>query len=224
MDAAGVLDEIGQAVTADLVTADLATGDQVMAIVVPRGSHGAYSEYIVVPIESVARIPSSASLIEAATLPMNGLTARLTLDLLALQPGQTLAVTGAAGAFGGYVVQLAKADGLRVIGDASAADAPLVRTLGAKVVPRGEGVAERIRALVPEGVDGLADGALLHDHALAAGRDGGALAAVRTFPVDTERGITIHPVANLRTTVAPSSIAASSSSPATTLNAPAEPP
>ncbi len=180
MDAAGVLDEIGQAVTADLATGDLATGDlatgdlatgdQVMAIVVPRGSHGAYSEYIVVPIESVARIPSSASLIEAATLPMNGLTARLALDLLALQSGQTLAVTGAAGAFGGYVVQLAKADGLRVIGDVSAADAPLVRTLGAEVVTRGEGVAERIRALVPVGVDGLADGALLHGHALAAGR------------------------------------------------------
>ena len=189
MDAAGVLDEIGQA-----VTGDLAIGDQVMAIVLPRGSHGAYSEYIVVPNESVVRVPSGAGLIEAATLPMNGLTARLALDLLALQPGQTLAVTGAAGAFGGYVVQLAKADGLRVIGDASANDASLVRGLGAEVVARGEGLAERIRALVPEGVDGLADGALLHGQALPAVRDGGAFAAVRTFPADTERGITIHPV------------------------------
>lgn len=194
MDAAGVLDEIGQSVTDDPVLGDLAIGDQVMAIVLPRGSHGAYSEYIVVPNESVVRIPSGAGLIEAATLPMNGLTARLALDLLALQPGQTLAVTGAAGAFGGYVVQLAKADGLRVIGDASANDESLVRGLGAEVVARGEGLAERIRALVPEGVDGLADGALLHGQALPAVRDGGALAAVRTFPADTERGITIYPV------------------------------
>ena len=43
---------------------------------------------------------------------MNGLTARLSLDLLGLKAGQTLAVTGAPGAYGGYVVQLAKADGL----------------------------------------------------------------------------------------------------------------
>ena len=42
---------------------------------------------------------------------MNGLTARQSLDLLGLSAGQTLAVTGAAGAYGGCVVQLAKAEG-----------------------------------------------------------------------------------------------------------------
>ncbi len=190
MEAAGVLDEIGEG-----VTTDLAIGDQVMAIVVPRGSSGAYAERVVVPIESVARTPAGSSLVEAATLPMNGLTARLALDLLALRPGQTLAVTGAAGAFGGYVVQLAKAEGLRVIADASPTDTALVRALGAdEVVDRGDDVAVRIRALAPDGVDGLADGALLHAKALAAVRDGGAMATVRTFSDETERGITIRPV------------------------------
>jgi NADPH:quinone reductase-like Zn-dependent oxidoreductase len=189
MDAAGVLDEIG-----DGVDTDLAVGDEVMAIVVPRGSHGAYSEYIVVPSESVVRTPAGASLVEASTLPMNGLTARRALDLLALQPGQSIGVTGAAGAFGGYVVQLAKAEGLRVIADASPADAVLVRGLGGEVVPRGDGVAERIRALVPDGVDGLADGALLFEQALPAVRTGGGLAVVRTYSGGTERDITVHPV------------------------------
>lgn len=190
MEAAGVVDEIGEE-----VDADLAVGDEVMAIVIPRGSRGAYAEQVVVPYQSVARIPAGASLVEAATLPMNGLTARLALDKLALQPGQTLAVTGAAGAFGGYVVQLAKADGLQVIADASDADVELVRSLGADhVVARGDDVATRIRAFAPEGVDGLADGALLHTKALAAIRDNGGLAAVRTFPGDSERGITVHPV------------------------------
>ncbi|MGZ4723100.1 MAG: NADP-dependent oxidoreductase [Ilumatobacteraceae bacterium] len=190
MEAAGVLDEIGEG-----VATDLAIGEQVMAIVVPRGSHGAYSEQVVVPIESVARVPAGSSLVEAATLPMNGLTARLALDLLALRPGQTLAVTGAAGAFGGYVVQLAKAEGLRVIGDASPADTELVRALGAdEVVDRGDDVATRIRAIVPDGVDGLADGALLHAKVLPAVRDGGGMATVRTFSDETERGIAIHPV------------------------------
>ena len=165
MEAAGVLDEIG----ADVLT-DLVVGENVMAIVVPRGSHGAYGELVVVPIESVARVPSGASLVEAATLPMNGLTARLALDLLALQPGQILAVTGAAGAFGGYVVQLAKTEGLYVIADASPADAALVKSLGADdVVRRGDDVAERIRAIVPGGVDGFADGALLARQGAAGG-------------------------------------------------------
>jgi two-component system sensor histidine kinase KdpD len=58
-------------------------------------------------------------------------TAQLALDLLDLSPGQTLAVTGAAGAYGGYMVQLGKAAGLRVIADASPADEALVRALGA---------------------------------------------------------------------------------------------
>ncbi len=52
----------------------------------------------------------------------------------------------------------------------------------------------RIRELVPEGVDGLADGALLFGQALPAVRDGGGLAVVRTYSGETERGITIHPV------------------------------
>jgi NADPH:quinone reductase len=190
MEAAGIVDEIGE----DTDT-DLRVGDAVMAIVIPRGSRGAYAEQVVVPPQSVARIPAAATLVEAATLPMNGLTARLALDLLALQPGQTLAVTGAAGAFGGYVIQLAKAEGLQVIADASEADTELVRSLGAdEVVARGDDVADRIRAIVPDGVAGVADGALLHRKVFPAIRDGGGLAAVRTFPGEGERGITVHPV------------------------------
>jgi NADPH:quinone reductase len=187
MDAAGVIDEVGKG-------ADWVVGDGVMAVVFPGGRHaGAYAEQIVVPADSVARVPAGTDFSAACTLPMNGLTARASLDQLDLRPGQTVAVTGAAGAYGGYVVQLAKADGLRVIGDASEADEALVRNLGADVVVRrGDDVAERIRAVVPEGVDGLADGALLDGKVLAAIRDGGGLAVVRGWAGPTERGITIH--------------------------------
>jgi NADPH:quinone reductase-like Zn-dependent oxidoreductase len=126
---------------------------------------------------------------------MNGLTARLSLDLLALRPGETLAVTGAAGCYGGYMVQLAKADGLRVIADASPADEQLVRDLGADVVvPRGDDVATHIRAAVPEGVDGLADGSVQNERLLAAVKDGGGFATVRGWNGPAERGIIIHPV------------------------------
>ena len=81
---------------------------------------------------------------EACSLPVNGLTARQSLDLLKLSPGQVIAVTGAAGAYGGYVVQLAKAEGLTVIADASEKDEKLVASLGADiVVRRGDDVASR---------------------------------------------------------------------------------
>lgn len=189
MDAAGVLEQIG-----DEVITDLQVGDHVMAIVVPHGSHGAYSERIVVPADSVVRVPEGASDVEASTLPMNGLTTRLALDLLDLKPGQTLGVTGAAGAVGGYTLQLARADGLRVVADASEADEHLVRGLGADVVVRrGPDVAARFREAVPNGVDGLVDAAVLNDDVVGAVRDGGRIATVRGFSGDTERGVTFCP-------------------------------
>ena len=188
MDAAGVIDEVGEG-------SDWPLGEQVMAVVSPRGPRGgAYAEYIVVPAQSVARIPAGADLVAASTLPMNGLTARRTLDQLSLKPGATLAVTGSAGAYGGYVIQLAKAEGLRVIADASQADEELIRDFGADViVRRGADVADRIRVVAPDGVDALADGAVLDAAVLPAIKDGGGLATVRGWSGPTERGITISP-------------------------------
>lgn len=187
MDVAGIVDEIGP----DTATG-LAVGDAVMAMVVNHASHGGYRESIVLSADAVVRVPAGKSLVEAATLPMNGLTARQSLDQLALRPGQTLAVTGAAGCYGGYVVQIAKAEGLRVVADASAADEALVRSLGADiVVPRGDDVAAAIRRAVPQGVDGLADGSFQSGQAVGAVRDGGAFASVRGWRGD-ERGIVFH--------------------------------
>ncbi|MGW3247283.1 NADP-dependent oxidoreductase [Streptomyces sp. NPDC001070] len=164
MEAAGVLDEIGSG-----TATDLRLGDRVMAMAVPtRPEGGAYAEYLVVPAHQVARAPRGTTHAEAATLPMNGLTARLALDLAGLSPGQTLAVTGAAGAVGGYTTQLAKADGLKVVADASSADEELVRSLGADiVVPRGADAVRHILRAVPEGVQGLVDGAVLGSAAMA---------------------------------------------------------
>ena len=131
MEAAGIVDEVGSG-----VPDRLKLGDAVMAIMVPQGSHGAYREQIVLDARSVVRAPAGKTHPEAATLPMNGLTARLSLDLLQLSPGQVIAVTGAPGAYGGYVIQLAKAEGLTVIADAAEKDEKLVASLGADVVVR----------------------------------------------------------------------------------------
>jgi NADPH:quinone reductase-like Zn-dependent oxidoreductase len=188
MDAAGVIDEIGP----DTKTS-LTVGDAVMAMVIPSASHGGYRESIVLSADSVVRAPAGATHAEAATLPMNGLTARQSLDQLALEPGQTIAVTGAAGCYGGYVVQLAKADGLHVIADASNDDEQLVSDLGADiVVPRGDDIAAQIRKVAPNGVDGLADGAVQNELAVGAVRDGGAFVSVRGWDGTGKRGLTFH--------------------------------
>ncbi|MBT7665587.1 MAG: NADP-dependent oxidoreductase [Rhodospirillaceae bacterium] len=185
MDAAGIVDQVGEG-----VSTGVQVGDAVMAMVVPNGSHGAYREQIVLEARAVVPAPAGTTHAEACTLPMNGLTARLSLDLLGLESGQTLAVTGAAGAYGGYVIQLAKAEGLTVIADASEADEALVASLGADiVVRRGDDVADRIREHFPNGVDGLADGAVQNDLVIPALRDGGVFTAVRGFEGEAERGI-----------------------------------
>jgi NADPH2:quinone reductase len=93
------------------------------------------------------------------------------------------------------VAQLAKADGLHVIADASTADEQLVRKLGADVVvPRGDDFAQRVRDIVPDGVDGLVDGALLDEKIFPAVRDGGQIATVRGYRGEPQRGITVHPL------------------------------
>jgi NADPH:quinone reductase-like Zn-dependent oxidoreductase len=186
---AGTIDAIGAGVEWQI-------GERVMAIVTPRRpTGGAQAEYVVVPAGSVARIPAGSTFEEAATLPMNGLTARLALDAMALQPGQTLAITGATGAVGGYAIQLAKVARLRVVAYAKPADELLVRQLGADVVvPRANDVGEAIRGLIPEGVDGVLDAAVIGGAVLPAVRDGGQVVAVRRFEGASERGLRIHEI------------------------------
>ncbi|MEU9345257.1 NADP-dependent oxidoreductase [Streptomyces sp. NPDC048278] len=187
MDAAGVVSEVGEG-------APWSVGDHVMAIVVPwEPGGGAYADELVVPAESVVRVPRDMDFFRACTLPMNGLTAVMALATLDLPEGRTLAVTGSAGAFGGYVTQMAKTRGLRVLADASAADEALIRGLGAdEVVRRGDEFAERVREVVPDGVDAVVDGALQNGRIERAVRDGGQIFVPSPWIWEAERGITVR--------------------------------
>ena len=188
MDLAGVVDAVGPDVRS------WQPGDRVMAAVSPwEPGGGAQAEYRVVDADQLAKVPDGWALTEAATLPMNGLTVRAALDMLALPPGATLAVTGSAGIVGQYAIQLGTYLGLEVTGDAVPADVPLIESFGARhVVPRGDAMAAAVRDLYPDGVDAVIDAALLGPAVLPAVRDGGQLLAVRPFQGETERDITIH--------------------------------
>ncbi len=109
-----------------------------------------------------------------------------------------MAVTGGAGAVGGYAIQLAKTDGLTVLADVAASDGTLVRSLGADMVTdRRAGVAAAIRSQLPDGAPGLIDTAALDALALPAVADGGGLVTLKGWTGPSERGIVIHPVASV---------------------------
>ena len=193
MDVAGVVDKLGE--DSD---GRLAIGDRVVAYVIPFGPHGgSYAEKVVVAAASAVPAPAGVSFPEASTLLLNATTARLSLDALALPSAATVAVTGGAGAVGGYVIQLAKADGLTVLADVAASDDKLVRSLGADVVVnRSTDLATAIRSQLPDGAPGLIDTAALDALALPAVADGGGLVTLKGWTGPSERGIVIHPVSS----------------------------
>ena len=189
MEAAGTIDAVGEG-------ASWQVGDRVMAIVLPqRTGRGAQAEFCVVPQASVARIPENSTFAQAATIPMNGLTVRRALDVLGLRAGDTLLVTGAAGAVGSYGIELGKADNLRVIGVASSSDEAFVLGLGATdFFVRGDDLVEQVRAKYPDGVDAVLDAAVIGSPVLGAIRDRGQVAAVRLFVGEPEREITVSQI------------------------------
>ncbi|MGY5121202.1 NADP-dependent oxidoreductase [Streptomyces sp. 900105755] len=164
-DVAGTVDAAGLATAWSI-------GDQVVAldpgIVRPLGSH---AEYVVVEADAAATAPATADAVHAATLPLNGLTAAQALDLLELTGGQSLLVTGAAGAVGGFAVQLAAHRGISVTALAREADEELVRSLGAAHFTAG--------TVAAASFDAVLDAAVLGEPTLEWVRDGGGYVGVR---------------------------------------------
>lgn len=173
----------------DLAGELLGSGERVVGMipfVQIGGRVGAYAEQAAVDPAWLAPLPDSVPFEEAATLPLNALTARQSLDLLGLGEGDTLLVTGASGGVGGFAVQLAVADGLRVIAVAGRDDEHWVAGLGAaEVLPRdvdltGIGPLDGVLDAVPVGPE----------RSTPALRDGGTAVFTRTpDPAEPERDI-----------------------------------
>ncbi|MBF8185813.1 NADP-dependent oxidoreductase [Nonomuraea sp. K274] len=146
---AGVVDQVGAGVTG------LSPGAEVLGF----SALNAYAEYIVVPAANVAPKPAAVPWEVAGGLTAGVQTAELAIDLIGVAPGETLLVHGAAGSVGTAAVQIARMRGATVIGTAREANHDYLRDLGAVPVVYGEGLADRVRALAPGGIDAALDGA-----------------------------------------------------------------
>ncbi|WP_329301060.1 zinc-binding dehydrogenase [Streptomyces sp. NBC_00659] len=163
-DVAGVVEAVG-------VASGWTVGDEVVALAYGTAKTlGTHADLVVVDADAVAAAPRSVDVAHAASLPLNALAAAQALDRLGLEPGQNLLITGAAGAVGGYAVQLAARLGVSVTALAREGDEELVRSLGADRFV-SDGVA-------PRSVDAVLDAAILGADALDWVRDGGAFVGV----------------------------------------------
>lgn len=125
---AGTIETIGEGVSG------FKLGDGVYGATNPQFI-GGYAEYALANAAMVAKKPQSLNYIEAASVPVVGVTAwQMLFDYAKAQAGQSVLVHGGAGNVGAYAVQLASQAGLRVIATASAKDAEYVQTLGAAEV------------------------------------------------------------------------------------------
>ncbi|GAA2361874.1 NADP-dependent oxidoreductase [Dactylosporangium salmoneum] len=139
----------------DQGTPEVPVGTEVLGFSV----FNAYAQYVVVPAGQVTPKPANVSWEVAGGFTAGWQTARLALSALHVGPGDTVLVNAAAGATGTAGVQLARLLGASVIGTASESNQDYVRSLGAIPVVYGEGLADRVRALAPEGVTAAIDGA-----------------------------------------------------------------
>lgn len=173
-DVAGVVEGTGLGVTR------FAAGDRVFGMPRFPKEAAAYAEYVTLPSRQLVRIPDRLSDVEAAALPLAGLTAwQALVETAEVRPGQRVLILAAAGGVGHLAVQIAKARGAYVIGTARSAKHPFLAELGVgeAIDYTREAVEERVTD-----VDVVLDlvGSETSPRALATLRDGGIFIAVAT--------------------------------------------
>ena len=121
---AGIVEEIGSQVQG------LSVGDKVYGLM-PTIKAGAFAEWAAVPASILASMPEGLSYTEATSIPLTALTAYQALDLMQVQAGKTIFISGGSGGFGAMAIPLAKARGLVVYTSGNAASRERVLALGA---------------------------------------------------------------------------------------------
>lgn len=125
-DVVGVVAEVGNSVKGFEV------GQEVLGLANAAGGHGSFAEFTSVKAEQLIAKPDSLNPIEAAALPLAGISAYQALvDHIQLKSGQTILIHGGAGGIGSFAIQIAKHLGARVATTASSNDLDYVKRLGA---------------------------------------------------------------------------------------------
>ena len=121
---AGIVEEVGSKVQG------LSVGDKVYGLM-PTIKAGAFAEWAAVPASILAPMPEGLSYTEATSIPLTALTAYQALDMMQVQAGKTIFISGGSGGFGAMAIPLAKARGLIVYTSGNAASRERVLALGA---------------------------------------------------------------------------------------------
>lgn len=150
-EASGVVAAVGDGATG--ANGPVAVGDEVIAYRAP----GAYAERLLVAGSSLVPKPGSMTFAQAGGLMLTGATAVHALAAASVGAGDTVLIHAASGGVGLMAVQVALARGATVIGTASPPQHELLRSFGVLPVAYGPGLAERVRALAPSGVDSAID-------------------------------------------------------------------
>lgn len=183
-DVAGVVESVG------IDSRQFQPGDEVISYGRKDYVHGgSFAEYIALPERLLARKPASLEWNESAGLPLAGLTAYQVLNRLGLASGETVLIHGGAGGVGSLGIQIAVALGAHVIATASEKNHDFLRSLGADPITYGDGLADRVRSLRPDGVEVVADfvGGNL-GATLAVLADGGRHASIADSDVEEHGG------------------------------------
>ena len=147
-DLAGVITAVGDGVT------EFGLGDEVLGFSWTRSSHATHT---VVPVTQLIRKPAGLDWNRPGGLYVVTCTAYAAVRAVAPETGETVVVSAAAGGVGSVVVQLLAARGVRVIGLASARNDSWLTAHGVQRVGYGDGLAERLTAAAPDGIDAFID-------------------------------------------------------------------
>jgi NADPH:quinone reductase-like Zn-dependent oxidoreductase len=147
-DFAGRVVAVGSSITG------FAPGDEVLGWSDWRSAH---ADFVVVPAAHLTGKPIALDWIRAGGLFVAGVTAYAAVRAVALKPGETVAVSGAAGGVGSLTVQLAREAGATVIGIAGEHNADWLRSVGVTPVTYGDGLKDQLRAAAPDGLDAFID-------------------------------------------------------------------
>ena len=171
---AGVVEKVGGKVT------EFKKGDRVYARM-PLDKIGAFAEYASVRADALAKIPDYLSFEEAASVPLTALTAWEAYELMNVQKGGKLFISGGTGSVGAMAIPIAKSLGLTVITNGSGDNEERVRALGADqfIDYRKENYADIISG-VDYVLDTLGDRELENEFKIL--KDGGSLVSLRGLP------------------------------------------